>query len=182
MNVTPPVLRPFESAGYLGYYTRHHLTLTFDLVDIDGASPVVWLYRKAETCTVRIIEEKPCGQQIHESQSRLLGAMVSVGFDVYVLHHAERLVAPEFPVALERMRDPRTREMGREAFDGWLLDGLDPRMAAPPTPGRVARLADELVDIQWVADAGASAEHVAARLAELMADAQRLHHQLGVTA
>lgn len=130
MKVTPPVERPSEAAGYLGYYTRVHLGTTFDLVDIDGTSPPVWMYRKAATLTRRVIEEKPNNQAIHPSQQRCLRAWAAEdpGMAVYVLWHAERLITPMFPIRLTRLeadpRDDRVKQFLRTEFDSWLLDGL----------------------------------------------------------
>lgn len=52
LDVLPP--HPFDpkrSAGYLGYYTRHYtrryLGEVFDLMDLDGCWPAIWIYRKA---------------------------------------------------------------------------------------------------------------------------------------
>ncbi len=131
----PPHERPpNEAAGYLGYYTRKHLPVAFDLVDCDNAWPAWWLYYQAKGRTLRVIEEKPGLQEMHPSQFRayaVLGTIIGLGVTagylgprsgVYVIYRAERLVAPVFPITLER-RQPsvETQEMDREAFDDWLL-------------------------------------------------------------
>jgi hypothetical protein len=131
----PPSERPWnETAGYLGYYTRTHLPTVFDLVDCDGASPPFWLYYQDTGRTFRLIEEKPNGQDIHKSQIRVFGVVASLlalgiaqglcssKSGVYVIHDAEQLVEPRFPLKVERRFPDRTsRMMTREHFDRWLL-------------------------------------------------------------
>jgi hypothetical protein len=135
-NVQPPRRKPpNEAAGYLGYYARAHLPTVFDLVDCDGGWPPVWLYYQARGRTLRVVEEKPFGQEVHQSQRRsfaAFGSVLAIGMrtgaftsdsGVFVLYDAERLVVPEFPVEMQRWAPNRTNRIAvnREQFDAWLL-------------------------------------------------------------
>jgi hypothetical protein len=126
----PPRNRPAnESAGYLGFYCRVHLPAVFDLVDWDGSDPLVWHYWKAQTRTYRIFEEKPSGQQLHDSQNRTLRWFVwRFHIGVYVIHDAQRLTVPSFPIEIAQLgaypRDDRKCSFERIHFDKWMVDGL----------------------------------------------------------
>jgi hypothetical protein len=125
----PPSRRPDnEAAGWLGYYCRCHLPRVFDLVDADGVVPVVWHYLKAETHTYRLFEEKPSGQVLHPSQERTFRHLVAgLGLSVYVIHNAEWLGVPRFPIEVTRLGSPdQHRTFGRPQFDNWMRDGLCP--------------------------------------------------------
>ncbi len=128
--VAPPRVRPNnESAGYLGYYTRAHLPVVFDLVDVDGTSPVVWLYFKSASHTLRFIEEKPHGQELHPSQERALRYLTTLpGCSVYSLYDAQRLSIPQFPIRVVRLSGQpvtdRSRDMSRDEFNEWMTNGI----------------------------------------------------------
>lgn len=101
----------------------------FDLVDIDGASPVAWTYYKAKTRTFRMFEEKPNGQTLHGSQERTFRLLVrEKGIDVYVLHDAHQLGVPLFPLTITRLGPGLgldvTRDVPRDWFDRFMLEGL----------------------------------------------------------
>lgn len=138
---------PTESAGWLGYYTRRYLREEFDLMDCDGSYPPLWFYRKSATRVVRFYEEKPYGQEIRPSQSRILPVLCALGIQCYVIHDAERLGAPEFPIRVTRVAangdQQQSREFHREEFDQWLRDGL----GEPPHPSR-SHL-DELLELPY---------------------------------
>lgn len=136
MNVLPPP--PFvanQSAGYLGYYCRQHLPVTFDLVNLDGTWPAIWLGWKGTTRTFRLFEEKLEGQSVHPSQWRVfcrfleliaLGVNSGVYHDqsgVFVIYDAQQLEKPEFPIRIARVIShgkSKERSFTREQFDEWL--------------------------------------------------------------
>jgi hypothetical protein len=127
----PPRKRPAnESAGYLGYYCRMWLPEVFDLVDVDGSSPVVWHYWKAATRVHRMFEEKPDGQTLHGSQERTFRGLVrDKGIEVYVIHDADWLKIPLFPLRITRLGPfiggDVTVSADRESFDRWMTAGLE---------------------------------------------------------
>jgi len=141
LDVLPP--HPFDpkrSAGYLGYYTRRYLGPVFDLMDLDGCWPAIWVYRKAETGVMRYFEEKPHGQQLHEgqgqggSQGRILRQLArqrDVG--VFVIWGAEQLATepPTFPLKVTRLAPQPAQDKDHafesaELFNRWLLQGFAP--------------------------------------------------------
>jgi hypothetical protein len=126
-GVVPPRVRPpNEAAGYLGYYAKRFLPVTFDLVDIDGTSPVAWIYNKSARQVFRFIEEKPFGQQLHDSQRRILRTLVDRGHEAFVVYSAHQLAdnPPTFPIPVAKLaanpNDDIWRTLTREEFDRWL--------------------------------------------------------------
>ena len=141
MKWLPPNRPSNESAGYLGWYTRTHLPVEFDLVDWDGTGdPVVWFWWKQRNRTFRIVEEKPLkgNWRLHSSEERILRdplvaavdllikeEMVSDWSGVYVLQGADQLIEAKFPVSVIRLgrtpSDDKGRIMEQSDFDEWLL-------------------------------------------------------------
>lgn len=146
MKWLPPANLPSnQSAGYLGYYCRTFLPVQFDLVDHDSVTPTTWSYNKQSQGTFRIIEEKPTGQEMHDSQRRVYrihAALIELGIanglirngGVYVIHKADRLVAPEFPIEVTKITvDGKiVKVMDRHEFDEWLVDPSSSARAASP--------------------------------------------------
>jgi len=142
----PPANLPSnQSAGFLGYYCRTFLPVQFDLVDHDSVTPTTWSYNKQSQGTFRIIEEKPSGQEMHDSQWRVYrihAALIELGIanglirngGVYVIHKADRLVAPEFPIEVTKITvDGKiVKVMERDEFDQWLVDPSSSARAATP--------------------------------------------------
>jgi hypothetical protein len=130
----PPKLPPNQSTGYLGYYCRTFLPVQFDLVDHDSITPTTWSYNKRSQGTFRIIEEKPYGGEMHDSQWRVYrihAALIELGIangiirngGVYVIHDAHRLVAPEFPITITKItvNGKSIKVIERDEFDKWLI-------------------------------------------------------------
>lgn len=136
MKWLPPANLPLnQSAGYVGYYCRTFLPVQFDLVDHDSVTPTTWSYNKQSQGTFRIIEEKPYNQELHDSQRRVFrihAALIELGIanglirngGVYVIHKADRLVKPEFPIKVTKITVNGTivKVMERDEFDQWLVD------------------------------------------------------------
>lgn len=134
-DVLPP--HPFEpkrTAGYLGYYTRRYLGELFDLMDLDGCWPAIWIYRKAETGVLRYFEEKPHGQDVHASQNRILRHLTrQPNTDAFVIWDAEQLAAepPAWPLRVTRLGPTAEQDRdhvfpGADEFNRWLLTGFAP--------------------------------------------------------
>lgn len=130
----PASLDPNRSAGYLGYYTRNYLDPVFDLMDLDGCWPAVWLYRRAETNQMRYFEEKPHGQELHPSQHRILRHLSRLpNTACFVIWDAEQLAddPPTFPLSVTRLGPTQAQDkhqvfVSSEKFGQWLLNGLAP--------------------------------------------------------
>jgi hypothetical protein len=134
MKYSPPSRKPnHECAGYLGYYTRTHLPVEFDLVDLDGCWPAVWVYNKSKNGVVRVFEEKPSWdrQEHHTSESRVFREFNVFASHVqrFVIWQADRLVIPQFPIVLTRIRrNPSEDErlsFDKGSFDAWICEGLE---------------------------------------------------------
>lgn len=134
-DVLPPYpFEPKRSAGYLGYYTRRYLGETFDLMDLDGCWPAIWIYRKAETGVFRYFEEKPHGQDLHGSQNRILRQLARrKDSAAFVIWDAERLAhdPPSFPLLVTRLAPTVEQDQQHEfpsavEFNRWLLQGFAP--------------------------------------------------------
>jgi hypothetical protein len=138
---TPPHKKDLhETGGYVGYYTRRWLKPVFDIVDVDGTWPALWIYRKAQTRVVRMLEEKPFGQLLHESQSRILSALAVRGIECWVVWDAQKLADEDidsaFPMRMLRVMandaDSYEVNVSRDQFDVWLCEGASSSLPAGP--------------------------------------------------
>ena len=138
-TVLPPTRRPAnEASGWLGYYARRYLDLTFYLVDYDGSN--LWYYKRKQGNVFRFIEEKPYGQQIHDSQISIFNDLDKVckrvegtiwlHCGVFIVYDVDKLGEnpPRFPIRVSRWRylaEPVTKDLDEKNFDLWLYGGMN---------------------------------------------------------